>query len=246
MLIGVISEGPTDRLMVEAVVQHLFPGKHRYRLLQPPDGGGAYGNGWKGVRRWCQETHNGALPRLADYFSGSIGEVYDLLIIHLDADIRDEADLCEGYENLPERGNLTCPPITATDAYLRRVAHTWLGAPESIPPQVVFVLPAQDTETWTFVALYPTDSRCGDANLECTHSGNRHPAHLLTLAQYGKHLSRRDGSIKKSESAYRALMPGITAGWASVKARCEQARAFETDLRAAISVSQPSTGALAP
>jgi hypothetical protein len=246
MLIGVISEGPTDRLMVEAVIRHLFPGDHQYRLLQPQDGGGPYGNGWKGVRRWCSETHQGDLPRLADYFSGAVGVVYDLLVIHLDADIRDETDLCEGLPTPPDRGDLTCPPITAAGEYVRRVALAWLGSPESLPPQVVWMLPAQDTETWTFTALHPNDARCGEPGLECTHSGNRHPAHLLTLAQYGKHLSRKDGTVKKSQSAYRALVPSISAAWLNVKARCEQARAFEAELRAAISPPTPPSGSASP
>ncbi len=60
MNIGTVVEGPTDRLVPEAVIASLIPGKHRYFRLQPQTAqSGLFsekGTGWKGVRCWCQET----------------------------------------------------------------------------------------------------------------------------------------------------------------------------------------------
>ena len=56
MIIGTVVEGPTDRLVLQAVLSKLIPGQHRYLPLQPTPTLGEMGSGWKGVRRWCRET----------------------------------------------------------------------------------------------------------------------------------------------------------------------------------------------
>ena len=43
-------QGPTDRLVLKAVLGKLIPGQHRYLPLQPTPTFGETGSGWKGVR----------------------------------------------------------------------------------------------------------------------------------------------------------------------------------------------------
>lgn len=52
-----VSEGPTDHMVLKAVIDRITGEENRYLSLQPkPDMMGRFGNGWKGVWRWCKET----------------------------------------------------------------------------------------------------------------------------------------------------------------------------------------------
>lgn len=56
-VIGIVSEGPTDYLVLKAVIDKITGETNRYLSLQPErDMLGRFGNGWKGVWRWCEET----------------------------------------------------------------------------------------------------------------------------------------------------------------------------------------------
>ena len=95
MIIGTVVEGPTDRLVLQAVLDQLIPGQHRYLPLQPTPTLGETGSGWKGVRRWCRETWQREGVTLNAILSGATGPALDLLVIHVDASIAIEADLQE-------------------------------------------------------------------------------------------------------------------------------------------------------
>lgn len=56
-VIGIVSEGPTDYLVLKSVIDKISGEENRYLPLQPEaDMIGRYGNGWKGVWKWCKET----------------------------------------------------------------------------------------------------------------------------------------------------------------------------------------------
>ncbi|WP_044917161.1 hypothetical protein [Butyrivibrio sp. WCE2006] len=56
-VIGIVSEGPTDYLVLKAVIDKITGESNRYLSLQPEwDMLGRFGNGWKGVWKWCKET----------------------------------------------------------------------------------------------------------------------------------------------------------------------------------------------
>ena len=53
-VIGIVSEGPTDHMVLKAAIDRITGEENRYLSLQPePDMMGRFGNGWKGVWRWC-------------------------------------------------------------------------------------------------------------------------------------------------------------------------------------------------
>ena len=65
-VIGIVSEGPTDHMVLKAAIDRITGEENRYLSLQPePDMMGRFGNGWKGVWRWCKET--GRLSSLRIY-----------------------------------------------------------------------------------------------------------------------------------------------------------------------------------
>ena len=58
-VIGIVSEGPTDYLVLKAAIDTITGESNRYLSLQPErDMTGRFGNGWKGVWRWCKETES--------------------------------------------------------------------------------------------------------------------------------------------------------------------------------------------
>lgn len=236
MNIGTVVEGPTDRLVLEAVLCALLPvepEEHRFFALQPNSTLGETGAGWKGVRRWCRQISQSPAAGLEFLLSGAAGPPLDLLVIHVDADIAGESDLQEGVA-VPIDGVVQpCPPASATAEQLRHVLEAWLNLDE-LPRQVVLAIPAQDMETWTFAALFPQAALCQQADYECLGRGSKsHPAFLLSLRQYGAHLRRKDGSIKKPVNVYRRLAPRIVCNWAGVCRICTQAERFSQDVVAA-------------
>ena len=225
MNIGTVVEGPTDRLVLQTVLDRLCPGDHRYFPLQPTETFGETGTGWKGVRRWCRETWQREGASLDKILSSDTGPALDLLVIHVDADVAVEHNLQEG-DNAPIPDvQQPCPPAEATANQLGRVVARWLHC-DAFPLQVILAIPAQDTENWTFAALFPDDDLCARDDYECTRTGRDHPAYRLTLKRHGKLLRRTDGRIRKSVRQYHRVIPQIAAAWDTVRRICSQAERF--------------------
>lgn len=231
MVIGTVVEGPSDRLVLEAVIRRLCPGEHRFLPLQPTPILGEDGSGWKGVRRFCQQLWQIEGSSLDKYLSSEVGQPLDMLVIQIDADCATEADLQEGNDETVPEVEQACPPIKATTAKLHQVVVHWLRVEGDLPGQVILAIPAQDMENWTFAALFPDDPLCQEADYECLRHGNRHPGYCLTLPRYGKHLRRKDGTIKKPTQRYEPLALAVADQWDIVRHICTQAEAFTEDLR---------------
>ena len=59
--IGIVAEGPRDFELIAAVIDTITNEENSYQMIQPePDMAGRFGNGWKGVWKWC-ETNQGSL-----------------------------------------------------------------------------------------------------------------------------------------------------------------------------------------
>lgn len=81
-VIGIASEGPTDYLVLKTIIDKITGEENRYLPLQPePDMMGRYGNGWKGVWKWCKET--APLEVIMD----SIQPQIDVVVIQMDGDV---------------------------------------------------------------------------------------------------------------------------------------------------------------
>ena len=90
--IALVAEGWTDKIVVEAAISELLGGPpFALKLLQPEDPAASAPFsaprpfGWAGVYRWCREVVDRA-GRLRD---DVVFASYDVLIIHLDADVAD-------------------------------------------------------------------------------------------------------------------------------------------------------------
>lgn len=81
--IGIICEGPTDYIILKEIIDGITGEANYYVQLQPePDLTGEYGNGWKGVWKWCAD-HAAVKEKLMR----DIEPVLDLLIIQIDGDV---------------------------------------------------------------------------------------------------------------------------------------------------------------
>ena len=81
-VIGIASEGPTDYLVLKTVIDKITGEENRYLHLQPEsDMMGRYGNGWKGVWKWCKEM----AP--LDVIMDSLKPAIDMIVIQMDGDV---------------------------------------------------------------------------------------------------------------------------------------------------------------
>ena len=225
--IALVCEGPTDRAILEAVLDRYFE-DYVPLAIQPPKaaiGGdaGPFGGGWKGVRSWCAAVvAQGGLDRVA------VLENADILVIQVDADVAHD----------PEIGRAKpCPPPEDTVDEIRALILQWLGRP-TLPDKVILCVPSMASETWAFVALFPqhpavvpcdpppNDGEC----IECRRDIKR------LLQKAGKDLrpklvQSQAGALKNQVQGYEALQPRITKGWSKVLAMCSEARRFDDEIR---------------
>lgn len=219
--IALVAEGPTDYVLIEAALRAILQRPFVLILLQPEPSLTAFGNGWGGVLRWCDaagQRHAGSLdtdPTLA---------LFDLLIIHLDADVALKQYSDYGPPLLAEAAlkmwptlpcNQSCPPVVNTCAALQARMLGWLGNAQP-GNKTVLCLPAQSTGAWLVSALLPaTHALCID--LECNSTAEAGLAFLPKALRVKR----------KSAPEYRRHVAAIGTNWAAVTALCSQAAVFE-------------------
>lgn len=228
--IALIAEGATDKIVIEAALEALLPQGTAIilRQLQPdtPEDGvlggsadataGIHGGGWGGVCRWCR-----SVPELgAGNLIAAAQLSYDFVIIHLDVDVsrgsytQPSIIPCDGMLPLPCAK--PCPPASASADALKEVVKSWL-APVTTEANVLWCLPAYNTETWGYAAWRTADAR-GLSNLECQRD----------IPQKLK------SHVEKTKRKYLLHQHDITTNWATVEELCPQAKAFSDAVRTVI------------
>ena len=82
--IGIVAEGPRDFELIAAVIDTITNEENNYQMIQPePNMIGQFGNGWKGVWKWCEDNQG----KLKAYMH-SLTPVLDLLVVHMDGDVQ--------------------------------------------------------------------------------------------------------------------------------------------------------------
>ncbi len=207
--IGVVSEGPTDFLVLKAVIGELLGEQPvEFRRIHPDEIMiSPFGNGWRGVQRWCQEYG----PTLESFMRDIPSDMLDLLVVHVDGSVAGEQDISVAKP---------CPPPRPTADALREViSRDWLQRP-SLPSFVVLATPMVDTETWVVSAVAPPEM----ALCECD------PKAWRTLVEL-KLLGTKDGKLKKNQAAYRPLAEAVGKELARVRTTCTEAERFCEDFR---------------
>ena len=174
--IALVAEGVTDFVVINSAIEAMLAGQSfDLKLLQPEGsvafaGGGdagQFGGGWKGVYRWCLQAVERAGGQLRD---DPLFDNYDLLLLHLDADVagEDPANSAAPIEAL--RGVLPCqqpcPPSNASTDPLRQILLSWVGETQT-PPRTVLCTPSKSTEAWVMAIFFPQDREMTRKGWEC-------------------------------------------------------------------------------
>jgi len=227
--VALVAEGWTDQIVVEAAVASLLAGRSfALKLLQPEDplATGPFAvarpGGWTGVYRWCRE----AVARAGCLRDDIILSSYDILILHLDADVADSNYASAHIQDAPDPTDLpcaspVCPPPSATTDPLRIVLLRWCGE-TAAPDAVVLCTPSKNIEAWVLAALYPQDTAVTSGNLERIAE----PANLLQGKPATERLVR---SGKKDRGRYQARQKDIEDAWPHVRAICTEAERFSVE-----------------
>jgi hypothetical protein len=235
--IAFVVEGPTDFVMLKAVIENLLEGRDFVSQVLQPEISEAFkpapgeDGGWPGVCRWCFQAADQGGGRLSN---NPVFLFHDLLIVHLDADVAG-ARYSAGHigDPFPEPTlpcEESCPPPSATTDRLRAVALRWMGETVT-PPHLVLCTPSKALETWVLVSLFPDDGVAKRNDVECYDT----PSNTLQ----GKPMERRlVRSGKKDIKMYEEFAPEYARNWNTVTARCSEASRFESDFL--LSFTQPS------
>ena len=231
--VAAVAEGRTDRSVLNAAIAALVGARsYELRLLQPEDAaatapfGALRPFGWAGVYRWCREV----VERSGRLANDVTLQTYDIVILHLDADVAGCNYAEANIHDAPSPTDLPCaepcPPCSTTTNALRLVLLNWAGE-STTPPKTVLCTPAQETEAWVLAALYPSDPIVEGGNLECTAS----PSNLLGAKPLSERLVR---GRHKQLDRYIAREPDITRAWPTVRQICSEAERVSVDFIAVI------------
>jgi hypothetical protein len=226
---AVVTEGPSDFLVLRAVIASTVPGAEVVPLhpdvplsIYPEYGAAAgrasRGTGWMGVQSWCRDYG----PDLDLFMRADLETQYDALVIHVDASTADKLGL--------ERD---CPPANATTDLLRSaIVRDWLGIAE--PPYLVLATPSKCTEAWVVAAL--SIDRTG---LECDKA-------VENILVRKRLLRKKDGLVKKPRNRYEPLAHQTGAKLKRVRAACSEADRFVNDVARVVGGCRPAPPAQAP
>ncbi len=231
--IALVAEGITDYEVLSPAIELMLGGQaYDLKLLQPEgsvafDGAGnagPLGGGWRGVYQWCLQS----TQRSGGNLSGDpLFFNYDLLLLHLDADVASEDPASFAINPIPELAGVLpcdelCPPPKATTDPLREVLLSWVGE-ASTPPRTVLCTPSKSTEAWVMRVFFPNDSEMRRRGWEC------HPEPETRLGQ-----QRKRQRFSKSRAAYAQRKAEFQEGWPRVVKALFEARRFQDEFTAAV------------
>ena len=223
-------EGPTDRIVLEAIIQAILPTiDFEFHTLQPEESvalqslhNAGTGTGWVGVYRWCRQS--------AEEGDGSVSGSFallnhDVLIAQIDADVANKTygsgNIRDATQNdLPCEA--PCPPVNATTNALRAVILNWLGDVQC-HPQIVLCTPSKNMETWVLAALCPDHGVVARYDWECRQNPEDQ---LGTLPLQDR--------FRKRQIDYLNRQNELTCMWPNVSARLDEAKRFEEEFLEAI------------
>ena len=233
--IGLVAEGITDYEVLNAAINSMLSGRSFILTLLQPEksvaftgdrNAGSLGGGWKGVYKWCQQSIQRSAGHLRDdplFFN------YDLLLLHLDADVAGEDPANSPIDPMPELFGVLpceypCPPPTNTTDALRNVLLSWVGELQT-PPNTVLCTPSKSTEAWVMAACFPNDKEMKKLGWEC----HPKPEKRLSQQPIKKRFAKRYNDYVNQKLVFQSQ-------WPSVATRLSEARRFQEDFLAAVPV----------
>ena len=212
-VIGIVGEGPTDYMVLREVVDHITGEENEYRRLQPePDMAGRFGNGCKGVWRWCETTSD-----VLDKVFYGVTPHLDLLIIQMDADVSRKEREVHCPVILPCGHHVQKP--SGYEEHLEQLINIWLGnCPNN--ENILITIPCDSTDTW-IVAAYQDYGNVEEI---------KNPWESVIARKKEYHGIRISGN-KKRASVYSQLLPRLCQQWERVVEQCYSARRFDDKVK---------------
>jgi hypothetical protein len=227
--VGFVVEGPTDRIVLEAITACLLGGREFVAEQLSPELSEAFGaltgGGWGAVYKWCRQAAGQTGGRLRD---NPLLDRLDLLIVHVDADVagKSYADYAWIAASYDQPGDLPCrrpcPPASASTDPLRNVVLGWMGE-TVVPPKAVICTPSMSTETWVLVALFPENAVAASPAVEC---------YANPEAQLQRQPKAR--RVKKQPGRYREIVREVARQWPHVRRLCTEGERFSAELLAGL------------
>ena len=190
----------------------------------PSGAAGPLGGGWSGVYRWCRQHVSMLSP---DGLNTSLAR-FDVIIIHLDADVAgftyQSAGIDDGPDDLP--CSYPCPPAADSVDALRAVVLRWLNRnARTLPSNWVFCIPSKCSEAWVVAAIFGASNPGGIMNqVECN----------LGLSLWLSQRPIKQGRLRKNEAEYKKIAGIIRERWRDYPVNLSQGNRFQTELLAAI------------
>ncbi len=224
--VGIIAEGSTDFLVLEEIMKTVTPDIEFVRI-HPAPVPSRLGNGWRGVKAWCQE--NG--PDLEVYLAGVRSQPLNLLVIHADCSMADKLG-----------ANRPCPPAEDTAMALKQMIETnWLGR-VPLPEFVILATPAMSSDAWVVAAFEEPYPNLG--SIECDLAIEDEFVRRGIFRRKSDIRMRngrrvKESRVKKSTALYRPM--AVICGQAidSVCTHCPQAEGFRSSFRVAVERTLP-------
>lgn len=231
--IGFVCEGPRDVDLLSAVIEHILQEQITPLFLQPDQNlQGDFGNGWKGVWKWCEKK-----GKIFDLYMQEATPNIDLIVIQMDGDVsRKEKEahcLCMrgtcpdvGKTSPLECRSETCPIVIPCVGHVAGVNEYFThltGIMQSLietQTAPVYVIPCDSTDAW-IVAAYD--------ELEAVET-IVDPWDTIISRSRNYHGIRIPGH-KKTANVYRSLLRVVCDNWHRVTRSCTQACAFEEVIR---------------
>lgn len=244
-VIGIVSEGPTDYLVLKTAIDKITGEENKYLRLQPEaDMIGRYGNGWKGVWKWCREA-----PLLREMMS-EIQPGIDLIVIQMDGDvIRKEKEihcLCDATlcaakgQDFPlycQKAQSGCPVKMPCQSHKYDIAGIMDHGTtvlrntlvDGLDDRIIITIPCDSTDTWVAAAYddYENVEEIADPWRNIIAKGKFY------------HDIRVRGE-KKNTVTYQKFLKTLSENWNFVTEKCYSARIFEMNVKKVI--LHPPTG----
>ena len=235
--IGIVCEGPTDYIILKELVDKISGENNYYVLLQPEsDLTGQYGNGWKGVWKWCVDN-----APIKERLMKDIEPALDLLIIQIDGDVsrKEKAAHCwcettecryKGVYNpiecdVKKETREMCPVILpcrkhdgSVEGYMKHLENLieiWLNDLND----TCAVIPCDNTESW-IIAAY-------DENEDAEKIENPWISIISKKKYY--HDIKISGR-KKRIRIYEQFSSVVCSNWEKVTELCVSAKRFEESI----------------
>lgn len=221
--IGMVVEGPTDVIVLQAGLSAFLQTSFTLVRLQPETPPTDKSTGWGGVYRWCRQVaslHSETLDK------NPVLQAFDLIIIHVDADVAQKTYASASIEDPVEKDlpcDCPCPPASDTANALRKVVTQWLS-PTKIEPNGVVCIPSKSIEAWVVAAVYGQTDPDVLHDLEC----NLNLDTYLHKQPAKKRLIRsHNGRLRKNRKEYERIEANVLKNWELVCRHCPQAKQFQ-------------------